>query len=202
MTHGFLHQTAAPHIYGAVQDLLHLWGKKSILAERHPFAAGDDIYRTALDAVWTTMFGADPSNSIVRAQLQVLSSLEKLDVSSDVDKEILIQDALYPAVVDSILTLTASLETTLKLPHPVMAWFLRKAPSMRKAFDVKEKFIRDKIERAKKRFSNRTEEVREVDCAIDDMLHREVLLSAKEGRAPMLHSRAMYDEVSISLSSY
>ncbi|KIM95817.1 hypothetical protein OIDMADRAFT_45113 [Oidiodendron maius Zn] len=195
MTPGFLHQIAAPHIYNAVQDLLQLWEKKSMLAKGHPFAAGDDIYRTALDAVWGTVFGVDPSNSIVRAQLQTLSPLERLDVTSDIDKEVDIPDAPYPAVVKSVITLTASLETSLKLPHPAMAWFLRKTPSMRKAYNVKENCIRHEVEKTMKRFSSSTKDAMEVKCAIDDMLYREILLSAKESRAPMLHSRAMYDEI-------
>ena len=138
MTPSFLRQIAAPHIYSAVQDLLQLWTKKSKLAEGHPFWAEDDIYRSALDAVWTAVFGADPSNSTIRAQLQILSSIEKLHLASDVDREVGIPNAPYPPAIQSVITLTDSLETSLKFPLPAVAnWFLRKTPSMRKSIQNK-----------------------------------------------------------------
>jgi hypothetical protein len=196
MTPAFLHQTAGPQIYTAFLDLIGLWEEKSRLAQDHPFEASGDVYRAALDAVWAAVFGADPSNSSIQAQLQLCSSRKSLQLPSSLDKEVEFPYAPYPAAIQSIITLTDSLETSMKSPVPVIAhWLLRKMPSMRNAKAIKDKFIKEEVEKTKNRFQGKQENDREVRCAMDDILRREMLLSEKENRAPMFHSRAMYDEV-------
>jgi hypothetical protein len=66
---------------------------------------------------------------------------------------------------------------------------------MRKSYAVKEKFIKDEVEKTKHRFMGESREDGNLTCALDEMMRREILLSEKEGRAPIFHSRAMYDEV-------
>lgn len=196
MTPAFLHQIAGPQIYTAFLDLLALWEEKSRLAQDRPFEASVDVFRTALDAAWAAVFGDDPSNSTTRAQLQLCSSTKSLQLSGSLDDEAKFPDAPNPAAKQAIITLTESLETSIKSPFPVIAhWLLRKTSSMRKAKAIKDDFIREEVEKTKNRFTGRQENEREVKCAMDDILRREMLSSEKENRAPMFHSRAMYDEV-------
>ena len=97
-----------------------------------------------------------------------------------------------PEIFKAILTLTDSIETTNKSPIPKYAhWVLRQMPYMRQAYATKEKFVREQVENSLNRFSADDE----TRCALDSMLGRERLLSEKENRSPMYHSRAMYDEV-------
>jgi cytochrome P450 len=196
MTPGFLYQVAAPQIYTAFVDLLKLWEEKSRLAKGRPFLASDDVRRAALDAVWASVFGTDPSNSTIRVQLQRCSSMKTLNLPSNADEVADFPGAPNPPAIQAIETLTDSLETSIKSPLPVIAhWFLRKMPSMRNAYAVKENFIKEEVERTKNRFMAKEGKDREVRCAMDDILRREMLLSKKEGRVPMFHSRAMYDEI-------
>jgi hypothetical protein len=193
---GFLHDIAAPHMYEAGLDLLQLWEQKSRLAQGHPFAASDDIYRTAMDAVWAIVFEADPANSTTKAQLKLYSSIKAVDLPSDLDAEAVLPSAPYPAAVQSILTLTQSVETSIKSPVPVLAhWALRQTSAMKKAYKDKERLTKDEIEKALKRSKGRSEKDNHVKCAIDDFIRREILLAEKEKRAPEPQSRGMYDEV-------
>lgn len=196
MTPDFLHKTAAPRIYAAFADLINLWSEKSRLAEGHPFAAPEDVYRATLDAVWSVMFGTDPSNNATRAQAQLCSSIKDLNLPSDVDKEVHIPEAPDPPIFKAIVTLAESIETSTKSPVPRLAyWFLRQMPYMRKAIAINWEFVKGEVEKTKNKFMSIAPSEWEVSCAIDDIMRREMLLSEKEGRPPMFHSRAMYDEV-------
>jgi hypothetical protein len=192
---GFLHQTAAPHIYAAGLDLLHLWEQKSRLAKGHPFAAADDLYRTAMDAVWTIVFGADIDNSTTKAQLKLYSDITSVPLEND-DSPVDLPSAPYPAAVQSILTLTDSVETSIKSPMPVLAhWVLRQSSTMKKAYKDKDQVIGDEINKAVKRATSKDPNEKTVTCAIDDIVQREILLAQKENREPEAQGRGMYDEV-------
>ncbi|CAL3971619.1 unnamed protein product [Diplocarpon coronariae] len=196
MTPAFLHKTAAPHIYNACLDMLQLWERKSEIAKEHPFNAPGDIYRAALDAVWFMVFGANLSNSTTKASLRNLLSAKTIELPSDIDAEAPIIDAPLPPCMQSVITLSESLETSLKSPLPVLAhWFLRQTPAMRKAIAVKDKFIKEEIDKTIARFAGKQEKDMDVRCAMDDILRRETLLADKDGREPMFHSRSMYDEI-------
>jgi hypothetical protein len=196
MTPGFLHQVAAPHIYTACDDLVQLWAEKLRLVDGRPFAAPEDIIRAALDAVWAIDFGADPSSSATKTQLRMLSQLQTLSLPDDVDKAVPIPETPYPPVLHSFIVLTDSLETSVQSSSPVVAhWFLRKLPYMRRAIRAKENFIREQIEKTKDRFQGKEQDYRDVRCATDEILRREILLAEKEERAPVFHSRGIYDEV-------
>lgn len=193
---GFLHQTAAPHIYEAGLDLLQLWEQKSRLAKGHPFAAAEDLYRTAIDAVWAIVFGADTDNSTTKAQLKLYSTIKLIDLKNDLDSPAELPSSPYPAAVQSILTLTDSVETSIKSPVPVLAhWFLRQTSKMKKAYKDKDQLIGDEINKAVKRATSKNADERSITCAIDDFVQREMLLAEKEKREPEAQGRGMYDEV-------
>jgi hypothetical protein len=196
MTPYFLNKTAAPRVYAAFGDLVKLWGEKARLTEGHPFAPSEDVFRATLDAVWSVMFGTDPSTNATGAQTRLCFSIKSLDLPSDVDKEVHIPEAPDPPIFKTIVTLAESIETSTKSPVPRMAhWFLRQMPYMRKAITFSLEFVKVEVEKTRKRFMGIPANEWEVSCALDDMLRREMLLSGKEGRQPMFHSRAMYDEV-------
>lgn len=194
---GFLHDTAAPHIYEAGIDLLQLWEQKLRLANNRPFGAADDLYRTAMDAVWTMVFGADPNNSTTKAQLSLYSTIESVDLGNDPNAAVDLPSAPLPAAVQCMLTLTESVETSIKSPVPVLAhWMLRQTAAMKKAYKDKDEFIGAEIDKALKRARGaKAYEQNAAICAIDDLVYREMLLAEKEKREPQVKSRGMYDEV-------
>lgn len=197
---GFLSETAAPHIYEAGLDLLQLWEQKLRLAKGHPFAAAEDLYRTAMDAVWTIVFGADPDNSTTKAQLRLYSTIKSIDLNDDLNAPADLPSAPYPATVQCMLTLTDSVETSIKSPVPRLAhWMLRQTAAMKKAYKDKDQFIGDEINKALKRAASRKANEKSITCAIDDFIQREMQLAEKEKREPETQSRGMYDEVRVLL---
>lgn len=58
------------------------------------------------------------------------------------------------------------------------------------------------VEKTKERFEGKSENNTDVRCAMDDIIRREILLSEKENRAPMLHSRTMHGEVGQAGNAY
>lgn len=195
MTPDFLNNIAAPRIYTSFEDVIRLWGEKERLANGHPIPVADDVYRGALDAVWATVFGDDPLNSTTNAQIKICSSLKEVKLPGNIDEAAMVPMAPNPPPTQSVLTLSHSLETSVKSPIPIFAhWVLRQLPYMRRAIKIKDDFIRQEVEKTRQRFSA-DKSSKDVRCAMDDIIRREMLLSEKEGREPMLHSRAMYDEV-------
>jgi hypothetical protein len=197
MTHDFLHQVAAPRVYSAFEDLVNLWEEKMRLAEGHPFAPVVDLNRTGLDAVWCVMFGANQSNNATRAQTRYCASIKTLDLHKSVDMEAHIPHRADPAIFQAVTTLVDSVGIAIKTPVPATAnWILGKFPYVRNSHAFKKKFLAGEVEKSIQRLSAvKDADDTQVSCAIDEILRREMILSEKEGRAPLYHSRGMYDEV-------
>lgn len=202
MTPAFLQQVAAPHVYSAAMDLVKLWEEKLRLTKDHPFSAASDIYHAALDSVWGFTFGTESGVSTTKAQLQLLSSLQALDLPADVSKPANVPSGPNPPAFDAVLTLTESLEVTVRSPLPRLHhWFLRQLPYMRRAKACKDNMIADELAKAESRLTHGAEADQGVRCALDDVLRREFLAAQKEGRPPMHNTRTIYDEV-LNFSSH
>jgi len=130
-----------------------------------------------------------------------MDSLEK-SVFTDTREAVEFPQVQMPHAQESILTLTESLELSIKSPVPRTAhWFLRKLPYMRKAHAYKENMIATELDKAKKRFSEGSLEKQVTRCAMDDVLRRELAAAKKEDREPNYKTRAIFDEVSLALST-
>jgi hypothetical protein len=178
-----------------VTALIDLWTEKTEMAKGHPFSAFHDIYNAALDAIVAATFGLDGEKNTTSTQIEFLSnpSASTVRVSKDTDEAVDFPQAPNPPEFDAILTLTESLEPTIKSPVPRLHhWFLRQMPYMRKARALKESLINGQIEKATKRFAEGDIEKR---CALDDVMHREMTAAKKEARAPVYTTRPISDEV-------
>lgn len=196
MTPGFLHGIAAPRIYTAFEDMLDVWQEKERLAQGHAFQAPSDVYHAALDAVWSLVFGADISNSTTKSALRSLSSIQNVDLPSNLDKEVVIPETPLPAGMAAVVSLVDTLAISVTSPMPVLThWVIRQLPQYRRNHRIRDNFIRDEVEKTRLRFEGKAEKDLEVRCAMDDIMRRELIACEKEGREPMYHSRAMYDEV-------
>ncbi|KAI1135154.1 cytochrome P450 monooxygenase, partial [Hypoxylon sp. FL0543] len=195
MTPTFLNTVAAYHIYHVCTDLMTLWEQKSRLAQGRPFDAAQDINRAALDAIWTIVFGSESSKSITRAQLELYSGNETVDLPASMDAPVKLPSAPYPPAIHAVHTLTQSIETGLKSPIPWLAhWALRQTKGMKEAFRSKDIFIGEEIAKSLRRSSGQSKDA-EVTCAIDDMLRKEISLAEKENREAALHTTSIYDEI-------
>ncbi|KAL4964198.1 cytochrome P450 monooxygenase [Aspergillus stella-maris] len=202
MTPSFLNGTAAPHTHAVGLDLLALWEEKMRLGGGRPFAVSRDVHETALDTIWNITFGVDPKNSVLKAHTRLYRGMIPRDAVNgddiDIGSPLELPTSPYSEAVQSVLTLTQSVQTTVKSPMPKLAhWVLRQTPAMRKAYKVKENFTNSEIQKSIQRSKEKlyAQDDSDVTCAIDDVLRRETLLAAKEDRAPMLHCRGIYDEI-------
>jgi hypothetical protein len=196
MNPGFLHNVAALHIYNVGQDVIRLWEQKARITESRPFSIIHDVHYAALDAIWSIIFGEDSSNNnTTRAQLELYSAMTSVDLPSDKNSEATLPRAESPVIVQSVMTLTQSIEASLKSPVPSWAhWAYRQTSAMKKAFKVKEEFIQKEVQRSQQRFEEQADKG-EVRCAMDNILRREAIFAEKEGRKAEFHTRDIYDEV-------
>ncbi|KIX09319.1 uncharacterized protein Z518_00398 [Rhinocladiella mackenziei CBS 650.93] len=197
MTPAFLHEVSAPQVYASVEALVKLWDLKCQLAPGHPFPAARDIYNVTLDSIFAATFGLEVRNSGTTSQVHCLLDYKtggkQLDVPKSPDHPIDFPTAPRPAGFEAIIQLTESLEVAVKSPCPRIAhWFVRKLPFYRAASAQKEKVISESIEKGVRRFTSGDKVKR---SAMDDILHRELTAAEKEGRKPVYHSRAIYDEL-------
>jgi hypothetical protein len=195
MTPGFLNEVAGPQIYAAVQTLLELWNTKTRLAKGHPFAAEKDIFHGTLDVIVAATFGLNPEESTLQTQTRFLSSSNRIIIPEDINKPVEFPETQPPLDFEAILTLTESLETSIKSPYPRLHyWCLQQLPYMRRAFKIKERMISAEIQKAVQRLESDNLVQR---CAVDDVLRRERALAEKEERQPLFQSREIKDEVSL-----
>ncbi|ETI24327.1 hypothetical protein G647_03696 [Cladophialophora carrionii CBS 160.54] len=192
MTPAFLHEVAARQIYTNNEAFVQLWELKARLAQGHAFRADEDIYNVALDVIFATTFGLDIQDGNTVAQLKQLSSTP-VSVPQSPDEPIDFPHFSRPATFEAISVLTESLETSVKAPFPRFAhWALRQMPYMRKARADKEKHFTNMINDSITRVASGKQAK---SSALDDILLREAAAAKKEGRQPVYHSRAIYDEL-------
>ncbi|EHK22077.1 uncharacterized protein TRIVIDRAFT_53690 [Trichoderma virens Gv29-8] len=188
----FLNNVAAMHIHNVCQDVIHVWEQKARLASGHAFSVIKDVHYAALDAIWALIFGDDSANSTTKAQLDLFLTMEKIALPGNSNSPVELPRADSPLTVQSVMTLTQSIEASLKSPMPALAhWMYRQTSAMKRAFKIKEEFIKREVNDAERRFDTKTD----VQCAVDNFLRREAVAAEKEGRQRNFHSRDIYDEI-------
>ena len=165
------------------------------MANGHPFQADDDIYDAALDAIFAAAFPLDSKDSTTNAQIEHISSLKDFKPHNDLNEPVVFPKVASPENFEGILTITDSMETSIKAPLPRLAhWCLRQLPYYKRAYAAKEKRIQDEIRQGVDRFQGHEEE-RTQTCALDNILRREYSIAKKENRAPNYSTRVIQDEV-------
>ncbi|KAI1360925.1 cytochrome P450 [Xylaria arbuscula] len=198
MTPSFLNDVSAPRIYAAFTSLIEMWAQKARLAKGHPFSAGDDFYTAALDAIWAVTFPFDLNDSVIATQHNLLASTDDIDaiLPANIDDPAIFPVAQMKSAQKSILTITESISILIGSPFPrIVHWFVRQLPYMRNARSVKEEMIKGELEKATSRFEKNANNKLEASCAMDEILYRELAAAKKENRAPVYHTRAIYDEL-------
>ncbi len=198
MTPAFLHETAAPQIYANNESFVKLWDHKARVAQGHAFMAEDDIYNVALDVIFAATFSLEVKKGNTVAQLQQLQAAQ-VSLPKSPDELVEFPQFIRPDSFEAISVLVGSLAITIKAPFPIFAhWALRQMPYMRKARADKEKLFKDMINESIEKVTTDKHVKR---SALDDIILRETAAAKKDGRAPVYHSRTIYDEVSSLLNS-
>jgi hypothetical protein len=198
MAPNFLNEVATPQIYEKIMNLVMLWREKARLAQEHAFAANEDVYHAALDAVWAFTFGVRDGENMTEAQVRLLSATKSVAVNQEDNSEAVVFPVAKdnPTACDAVLKLIENFEYVVTSPIPQLAdIILRMTPSMRKANSIKVEFIRSQLEDARQRFTGEGGNTTVARSALENMMHRELVAAEKEGRTASYHSRDMYDEV-------
>jgi hypothetical protein len=202
MVPAFLQTVAAPRLHYAVSGLVSVWKEKSRLAKGHPFLAEKDIYLAALDGVWSFAFGFDENESASRAFYEDLAHLQAVELPRNIDEPVDIPESKVNDIHNAVLSITDRVGSNQGAPFPIFNDWWRRTflPEQTKAYRVKEKFIKDSLDKASIRFNNPSDhDTQDVRCALDYMLKRETQQAQRAGKRPQFHSREIYDEVSLAM---
>lgn len=199
MTPAFLSDVAAPQIHANFMDLIKLWQEKMRLSQGRPFPVINDIYDTAMEAIWAAVFGIENTTTVTRTQIKLLSPLSEIPLPSSIDKEAVFEKAPAPPMFDAIFELTDSLQNIGKSAFPrVYGWATRNfSPHIRRLIAVKETIIQGLISEAEARMDE-TKTKDTISAGIDHMLRREKQAAEKAGRKPDYHSKYMSAEVRLT----
>lgn len=194
MTPTFLHGVAAPQLHDNFMDMIRLWREKVRLGQGRAFSVRKDLYETALEAIWVTLFGIDATETITRKQVRLLSPLSSIPLSATPDDAAEIPTAPAPSAMHAVLKLTDSFEGVLKSPFPRVHGFMQRyLPSQRKNQNIKNEAIHAQISNAEARMNSGKED--RITNAVDHMLRREKAAAARQNRIPQYHSKVMVAEV-------
>ncbi|RFU78086.1 cytochrome p450 [Trichoderma arundinaceum] len=198
MTPSFLHNVAGPVLYNTASDLIELWRAKARIADGRPFDAHEDIYHFALDAMSGFTFGHGFDYSTVKPTSDAIHALDaaaqKALKSGAKERPISFPHGKLPDVMWAFIELTELVAYLLGNPFPHLTWaYVLRKPASRKAYKIKEKYIRGELKSAVKRVSESNGE--KPTSAVDYIISREKSLSEKAGRKPDYFSRVIVDEV-------
>jgi len=191
-------------------SLVDLWKLKAQIACGRPFEAHQDIGEAATDMIWVAAFGGDSRQSMTKSQIVALSNLEASPLTTGSGASAPKANANnspyeFPHTTptqksQAIQSVVAAIQVGFASPWPRMHLrLLRLFTDMGRQFALKDKIVFDEIERSAERLRMTINSSGEaiVRSAMDHIILRELKAAEKEGREPVLHSRRIYDEVSI-----
>ncbi|KAK1447482.1 cytochrome P450 [Colletotrichum melonis] len=199
MTPNFLNNVAAPNIYKSARNLLGLWKMKTAATDK-PFSAEQDIFYTALDAVFDFGFGSSVEHRALIPQMRMLQSGS--------EKKAGIDESNTKAASFPIAPIHPTLETAIKTADnvtgvaatgfPDIAWWLiGLKPSVKSMRTFRKAFFKEQVQKAVERYEGQAQDNDDsyVKSAIDLMIHRETVFAGKENRKPIYWSDAVNDEL-------
>ncbi|PVH84306.1 cytochrome P450 [Cadophora sp. DSE1049] len=193
----FLNEVAAPRLYDATLELLHLWQIKAVLADGHPFQAHEDIANAALDTIWAASVGREAR--ITSSQIEILAQWSKLNLPLHKDLPAVFSSAPIPYDVECIRKVISSMEVGLASPLPGLSYFFYlKLPSVRRAFQRKDRMLSIALKDSQDRLRSQVEKGignAPVRSAMDFVLRRELLQARKENRQPRVDATVLKDEL-------
>ncbi|KAH8704501.1 cytochrome P450 [Phaeosphaeriaceae sp. PMI808] len=195
MSPSFLYGVAAPQIHASFMDLVRLLAEKERLSQGRPFSVKQDIYETALEAIWAAVFGIENTATVTRTQIDLLAPLQSVDLPPP-DKAVEFPRAPAPAEFHAVLEITEGLEHVVKSPYPRITGFYRRyLPSVSRQLSLIQRLMSDEIAKSEKRMQASSGSADKITNAVDHMLRREKIGAEKQRRAPQYQSKVMAAEL-------
>ncbi|CAH0045165.1 unnamed protein product [Clonostachys solani] len=203
MTPRFLNEVSSPRLYDAFAALVHLWHEKSTKAMGQPFCASHDLYMTTLDSICSVAFGLDESKRSLTREIDHVRSLPMPPASPAPGPQVspVISDASPVEFsrpepnpeIEALLDIPEMLSISQKSGFPWIAQRLALLrPKHARAMRNRQALIDTQTENSLKRLFAGGE--KEMQCALDWMLWREMGKAKKEERTPDFHSPVIRDE--------
>ncbi|KAJ0325051.1 hypothetical protein COL5a_007555 [Colletotrichum fioriniae] len=199
MTPNFLNHVAAPNIYKSARNLLELWNMKTA-ATGKPFSAEQDIFYTALDAVFDFGFGSSVEHRALIPQIKMLQSgsENKAGVDASNAKAVSFPVAPIHPTLETAIKTADNVTGVAATGFPDIAWWLiGLKPSVRSMRTFRKAFFKEQVQKAVERYEGQAQDDGDsyVKSAVDLMIHRETVFAGKENRKPVYWSDAMNDEL-------
>ena len=194
----FLSEIACKRAYNATLDLVSLWKQKARLAPHYTHDVFQDIHSTTADAIWAMTFGSDLATC--KEQVKYLAKMDKISLPSDADKEITqIPSCSPPATYNAIRTLFDSSQISMRFGYNVHRLAVNFLPSLRRAKAIRDSAVGKLLRDAEKTFTKSSS--RDVTCALELVVNREIATAAKEGRPAMdkMTTKRIHNELCLFL---
>ncbi|PNP61522.1 hypothetical protein FNYG_13739 [Fusarium nygamai] len=203
MAPNFLHNVAAPNIYKSALNLIDLWKMKAHIAAGQPFSAEQDIFYTALDAVYDFGFGDSLAHRALVPQLERLRTIskeevQKLRAQAAEGNEIRFPiQHIHPAI-EAPLASVENVTGVAASGFPKLAWWLKGLqPKVQKMRALRDDFIKEQVIKAVRRSQTdgTNDDEAHLKSAVDLMMQRKRTFASKAGREPIYWSDVMRDEI-------
>ncbi|KAL2270536.1 hypothetical protein VTJ83DRAFT_2720 [Remersonia thermophila] len=196
----FVTTVLGPRLYQSAQAMMEVWKLKCAVANGRPFPAHKDITYTAMDTIFSAMFGHPEDEAVTAERLRAMEAFVPPTGSAaagGIDDPFEFPEPPLADIFSAALTLGESVTHVQLSPAPrPTSWLLRQLPYMRKATAVKDSYIRERVLEnvARIQEAERNGEKQEPRIALHSVLLRERDMAAKEGRAPRYTDRRIADE--------
>lgn len=128
--------------------------------------------------------------------MRLYTTIKDVELPNSLIEEAVLPQAPHPEMVQSFFNLMHSVEACIKSPVLVLShWLLRQTAALKKSIRNKNRLISQEIDKAVERAISKSAANKEVKCAVDDIVRREMHLAEKEKRTPEFKSQGMSDEV-------
>ncbi|RKK06579.1 hypothetical protein BFJ65_g18477 [Fusarium oxysporum f. sp. cepae] len=198
----FLHNVAAPNIYKSASNLIELWKEKAQIAAGRPFSAEQDIFYTALDAVYDFGFGDGLAHRALIPQLERLRTINKEEMQELRDQVVEGNEIKFPLepihpAIEAPLASADNVTGVAGSGFPKLAWWFKGLqPKVKKMRALRDDFLKEQATKAVERSqSDGTKDEAHLKSAVDLMMQRERTFASKAGREPVYWSDVMKDEI-------
>ncbi|KAH6896681.1 cytochrome P450 [Thelonectria olida] len=192
MSPAFLNEISAPRLYDGAKSLIGLWGLKIERGRGRPFDAGHDLHLATLDIICSVAFGLDEDNETLRSEIAYLRSFDPC--VTDIDDPVHFPNAPAIPEVTALLNLSDMIAIAQSSPFPsISQHFAMLRPKHARAWWYRRRLVHRQTAKSVKRLQEGKAFSQE--CALDQLLWREMCAAKKARRKPNFYSPIIRDEL-------
>ncbi|KAF7552522.1 hypothetical protein G7Z17_g4269 [Cylindrodendrum hubeiense] len=193
MTPAFLNEISAPRLYERTTLLIELWKLKADNARGRPFDARDDLYLATLDIISSVAFGIDDGKGTLEKELSYMQSFSP-SAPIDANGPVEFPQAPTSPETEALFDLADMIAIAQSSPFPWWSQHLAMLkPKHAKAWWYRRRLIHRQTTKSVKKLKDGRGLTRE--CALDQLLWREMNAAKKADRQPEFYSPVIRDEL-------